>query len=266
MTAMAEFAALAKRDIPDVLRQQAGLVAIRAAMIQPPTANPMGGFSHPGGWAAQLKKGKERLQSQNFGEKGMFVEARNIQSKMKSAVKAAIGTDHKMVFVRKDGTKWIVPERNLVVAPNNAALSKFRRPFWKGGKVDARHVQSAVAMGDGYFRFSKMVVSTAAKNAWLRHQWAKLGRAKAGWIRAAQACGVINKLPAWVRRHSGSAGAARHYGSGDKQGWEIANLVAHANAMRLSTRVMQHALNYQAGQMMKQFKTLLEKGAGRFNR
>lgn len=259
--ALEQFAAVTNKDVSTLLRQQAGLVAIRAAAVQPPNGG--AGFSNPGSWAAQLKKGKERIVAQNFGESGMFIEARKLS--MKAAKQAARGSQYKFIFAR-GSDRFIAPTQNVVEHPDNSRMSRFRRPFWKQGKIDARHVQTARQLPDGMWKLTKMVVSTSAKNAWLKHQWSKLGRAKAGWIHAAQATGMISKLPSWVRKHTGSAGSAKHYGTTDNQGWEIANLVGHANAMRLSKRVMQHALNYQAGQMAKQFKALMEKAAGKFNR
>jgi hypothetical protein len=259
--ALEEFSAMTRKDVSSVLRQQAGLVAVRAATIQPPNSG--SGFGNPGSWAAQFKKGKERIEAQNFGASGAFIEARKLS--LKAAKQAAKGSEHKFIFAH-GGKRYVAPDQNVIERPNNSRMSAFRRPFWKQGRLNAKHIQEPREISENTLRLSKMVVSTSAKNSWLRHQWSKLGRAKAGWIRAAQATGMIGKLPAWVRRHSGSAGSATHYGTKDKEGWEIANLVNHANAMKLSTRVMQHALNYQAGQMAKQVAALMAKAAGKFNR
>lgn len=261
--AVNRFKLASDRDMADVIKQQSGLVAVRAALVQPHINGKQGNFSSPGTWQQQKKSAQEMIAAQNFGKKGAFIEdKRGIGKKALNESQ----TRDILFLCMQNGKRLTAKRENIVASPDRERMSQFRRPYWSNGKMDAQKLSAPEEIGKRTLRLKKMLVSTSAKNAWLKHQWSKIGRAKAGWIVAAEKTGYLNRLPTWVRRHTQSPGSAIEIKSDTFKGWEIANEVEHANNHQVAPRVMQHALNYQANQMMKQLETLLEKQAFRFNK
>lgn len=105
--------------------------------------------------------------------------------------------------------------------------------------------------GNSYF-----VLRENSVKQYIRQEQSHVGRAKAGWARAA--AGLGEKLPNWITRHSEPGLFIDDTANGDKPSVTIGNLVDYAQQFEGQLNIVQAALQNRVRSMRTQTEKILE--------
>lgn len=263
---LTRFAATLRIDEDEALRRVAADVVLKACVMTPPSS----GKTVRPHWAASKRIGQSLIVRDNFGENGVFSELPEemLQDRQQSSfLNYEKGTaEDRFLWRKANGETWTVPKRNVVLGADPKRMEEFRRPLrGKNGKMRGLVLKTPDQDGN-VFRIKKMVVSKAAANAWKKYVFAKVGRAKGGWNKAAEKLGIANRFPVWVRRHTGTPGGAEMFKEGtDKGSWFVYNDVQYGTSWKHRARIMDEAMTGALKSMEAQINAVLAKLAGRFN-
>jgi hypothetical protein len=200
-TALKKFQENSKRSVAANLRQQAKLLCVDAAKVTPP--NKKFAWNRKGGEAAMRNDINKILVGLS---PSLFEQFTDIFA----------GQTTRRELRRKDGTVYVT-DQDIALRGNIAKFHKSQRT--RNGRVTTAGQQGDRNIGRSK-SYTRGVVTSAQKAAYIRTAIQSVGKMAAGWKRAAATLGA--KLPAWITRHN-SAGFAKVRALGNRVEVEIAN-------------------------------------------
>lgn len=218
-----------------VLHQQAGLLVRDAAKFTPPTGKQPINES----WNDQKKAGVAAVEGdikRGFAPADDLKAFEHIKNQ-----KTRQDVQNYMAQGRYSAARILLTRMgistNLVAAANSQLHSRMR---------DAR----------GRVRRGKtlLVMKKASIAALIKEKQAEVGKAKSGWVPAAQSLGV--KLPGWVTRHHGS-GIYRENKRQDFSSITVGNTVGFIQSAGARLNVMERALKRRSESMRNQMNAQL---------
>lgn len=239
-----------RKETKDVLRQQARLFVADAAALTPPTGNtPLGAEgvarnprSLPGLSLAARKQGQDAVARD---ARKLFANFEALEIS-KSETKLAKSVRVLMKQARFDEAKKLLEKAGLrfdgVVAKATVDTLNRHRDA-KGRVIKGRRV---------LVRDGRSILSLT------RAQQKLVGRAKAGWKKAAEALGF--KLPAWIGKHE-EPGIFSTEGGGDRTAYVVGNALSYAQKMDASARIMARAYRNRLKLLPKQLEHALRASA-----
>lgn len=186
-TALAEFAALTRKDLSEVTRQQAGILVGHVIAITPPAGKGGEAFTDSGGIGLSAKKRGEAAIAADIAR--IFPTSTLKHDTLVGMVKAGFE------FQTGKGHKDIVRE----VAESADDLKRIHQ-FARNPRTGRTRKMKGIGMA---------ITRKAVLKQYIRQEMAKVGKLNAGWINAARELNTAGRaVPAWITRHGAGRGGA----------------------------------------------------------
>ncbi|MES2995907.1 MAG: hypothetical protein V4733_03765 [Verrucomicrobiota bacterium] len=233
---MREFANVARKDLGEVAKQQAGILVGHVIALTPPGS---GGVStEAGGIPLIAKKSGESRIAADIAK--IFPTTRLPEAKIDALIDArheweGAGGQKLLVFRRAN----TLPEMKIV--HREARNPRSGRTRVKGGRFAA-------------------IVRPALLKAYIRQEKAKVGVLNSGWLAAARDLKTASRnVPAWIKRHGASNGGSSVAGSGASTSIRIYNNLTWFPS-GMAGRV-QIAVSRRTSGLKKAVETMIERKA-----
>jgi hypothetical protein len=182
--AMREFAREGKKDLDDVIRQQAGIMTAHLIALTPPAAGRGQAMNDRGSIANEAKKRGEAVIAADIA--ALFPTSRLNDDRIEGMVAT--------------GFQWGTGRGKKVVrefAATEADLERIHR-LSRGSSGRVRTGRSGENMA---------VTRAAVRRAYIKQAQRKVGLLNAGWLQAARELKTAKRAtPAWITRHGAQAG------------------------------------------------------------
>lgn len=256
-------AAAMGKSLDEAVRQQAGLVCIDCMKLTPPFPSEGKARSKAlsSGWSAHRKAG-EAAVAKDF--RRVFRSASNVRPLSRGsnlAERAAtLATQGDIQGLRKlIGSAWLDSITSIIPVANPVAHKRQRQ---KNGRVSPTFRGILVHTGrvPDFARFrSERLEAYGNIQGLYRRTIKRVGIAKAGWLKAADALGVGKRVPAWVRRHGTRNGIFRHEGEGVRQSVVLGSGVPYMQEKGRDLGIVTIALEGRQRLIEKQIAATLRK-------
>lgn len=201
-TALAEFAALTRKDLGEVTRQQAGILVGHVIAITPPGGKGGEAFTDSGGIGLSAKKRGEAAIAADITR--LFPTSTLKHDTLVGLVNAGFE------FQTGKGHKDIVRE----VAESAEDLRRIHQ-FARNPRTGRTRKMKGIGMA---------ITRKAVLKQYIRQEMAKVGKLNAGWINAARELKTAARaVPAWITRHGAGRGGADISDRGSRIGIRIFN-------------------------------------------
>jgi hypothetical protein len=185
--ALAEFAAVTRKDLVDVYRQQAGILVGHVIAITPPGGKGGQALTDSGGIGLDAKKRGEAVIAADIAR--LFPTSTLKHETLLGMVNAGFE------FQTGKGHKDTVRE----VAESTEDLARIHQ-FARNPRTGRTRKMKGVGMA---------ITRKAVLKQYIRQEMAKVGKLNAGWINAAREMKTAGRaVPAWITRHGAGRGGA----------------------------------------------------------
>jgi hypothetical protein len=185
--ALAEFAALTRKDLSEVTRQQAGILVGHVIAITPPGGKGGEAFTDSGGIGLSAKKRGEAAIAADIAR--IFPTSPLKHDTLVGMVNAGYE------FQTGKGHKDTVRE----VAESADDLKRIHQ-FARNPRTGRTRKMKGIGMA---------ITRKAVLKQYIRQEMAKVGKLNAGWINAARELKTAGRaVPAWITRHGAGRGGA----------------------------------------------------------
>jgi len=240
-----------KRDVQVVLRQQAKLLTSDCCKLTPPFSKAVFGNPSSESFAAQKRIGDNAVKTQITG---LFMPAANM-----SDVKGGLGPKTARLL------KAYIASGEFQKFKTFLDRRKVQTQFVPAATV-ALHSSSRGRGGRVRAKANMIVFNEDSIRAVLKEKLSHVGKAKAGWVAAAQKFGL--NLPGWITRHSTPGRAEDDSDNPTNPSITIQNLVPYASelAADVDNRIIERALAFRTRAMLRQVEHYQNKRAQEFSR
>ena len=258
-------AAAMGKSLDEAVRQQAGLVCIDCMRLTPPFPSTEGVKGESKALTAKFpehKKAGERAIMRDlkrvFRPASMFPGASIGDDRAKAVAKLARSGDLEGIksLFRSGGIK------RLVGIQKRATMDVFKSKRNRRGRVSPTFRGFLLHTGSApeyRRRRTGKIESYGGLSAVYNAAIKRLGMAKAGWLKAADALGVGKRVPAWVRRHGTRNGIFRHEGEGVRQSVVLGSGVPYMQEKGRDLGIVTIALEGRQRLIEKQIAATLRK-------
>lgn len=201
-SAIAEFATLTRKDLGEVMKQQAASLVSHVIAITPPGGGRGEAFTDSGGIGLAAKKRGEASIAADISK--LFPTSTLKHDRLVGMVRDGYE------FKTGRGHKDTVRE----VAETAEDLRRIHQ-FARNPQTGRTRKMKGTAMA---------ITRKAVLKQYIRQEMAKVGKLNAGWIAAADELGTAGRsVPAWIRRHGRQGGGADVSDRGGRVGVRIFN-------------------------------------------
>jgi hypothetical protein len=249
--AFTAFMSNSKRDVKVVLRQQAKLLTSDCAKLTPPFSKAVFGNPASESFAAQKRIGDNAVKTQITG---LFMPASKLRD-----VQGASGPKI------ADALKRYISSGEFQKFKTYLDRRKIQTPFVEGATAGL-HSAARDRRGRVRPKLNMIVLKADTIRELLKLKLSHVGRAKAGWKKAAALFGL--NLPTWITRHETLGDARDDSDDPTNPSITIQNLVPYASELAAdpTARIIERALGFRTRAMLRQLEHYQNKRAQEFSR
>jgi len=160
-------------------------------------------------------------------------------------------------WLNREGEVYGVDETNLALTSARGKMHDRRRQFWSRGRLHkqpkAMRVGRATIIG-------QMAAPTRNIKGYATWLGKRIGKAKHGWIKPAQALGVKG-VPKWISGQTGSSGIFKQSGHAKWPAYIIGNNVPYIQQSGKELGIIRQALKWSTHALEKQLRETIRKNA-----
>lgn len=272
--ALNKFETVSRKNRWVVLKEEAKLVVRNLMAITPPSRNASFTLSEKGkvDWKSQKKMGQGALLNDTLGKSGanggrqggVFMVRGAKTFRRAEQLNKQMGGDWggmKHALWRTKTGKVLGVEKKLYNPDATiATMSRHHKKYRNARGRVSKGGQRDLTIGRHVF-IDKMVVSKKAWKSYFSYLTKRLGRAKAGWLRAAYSLN-FKDAPKWVANHGQREGRVKMQGGKRLyQFIELANRVPYIKRQNNEMQMVNRALRMQASNLLKKTKLAQEAAA-----